>query len=216
MRASSALSAVMPPRSSATTCIWRTLRVATSPRKGNASMLTSGSAGVARRCASSLRLGVRFSARPAIRAVESGSKQAGKQQDEGKEGQRPAVPPHMPPTHKPKMSSMPTVSPGRELTARAAAITPGMNETRSRESWRMVSVSPSAPKSTSWCATNPVVRTPCTRMPSTDAPRAPGSSCTVASGDGGNRQRRGRPQPVEQWSRPYRKGRPPCRRGGAR
>jgi hypothetical protein len=47
------------------------------------------------------------------------------------------------------MGSIPTVSPGLLLIAWIAAITPGMNETRSRESCRMVKVSPSAPNKTS-------------------------------------------------------------------
>ena len=118
-------------------------------------------------------------------------------------------------TYKPKMSSMPTVSPGRELTARTPAMTPGMNETRSSESWRMVSDSPSAPNSTSWCATSPRSRTPCTWMPSIEAPRAPGSSWTVASGGGG--------RPADAGGRHRRAvvaavptGRQPFRHGGAR
>ena len=48
----------------------------------------------------------------------------------------------------PRMGSIPTVRPGLVLTARTAS-TPGMKDTRSSESCRMVKVSPSAPKSTS-------------------------------------------------------------------
>jgi hypothetical protein len=59
-----------------------------------------------------------------------------------------------------------------------------MNEARSSESCRMVSVSPAVPSSTSWWATSPGSRTECTRTPSTLAPRAPGSSSVVASGSG--------------------------------
>ncbi len=57
-----------------------------------------------------------------------------------------------------------------------------MNEARSSESCRMVSVSPCPPNSTSWCATRPDSRTEWTRMSSTLAPRAPVTSCLVASG----------------------------------
>ena len=49
----------------------------------------------------------------------------------------------------PRTGSIPTVRPGLVLMARTAASTPGMNETRSSESCRMVKVSPSAPNSTS-------------------------------------------------------------------
>ena len=59
-----------------------------------------------------------------------------------------------------------------------------MNELRCRESWRIVRVSPTDPSSTSWCATSPAIRTACTGMPSTVAPRAPSGSCVVASGPG--------------------------------
>ena len=62
--------------------------------------------------------------------------------------------------------------------------TPGMKEARSSESWRIVSVSPSAPNSTSWWAIRPRSRTLCTWMPSTSAPRAPGRPVAVASGTG--------------------------------
>src|SRR4051812_33375592 len=80
---------------------------------------------------------------------------------------------------------MPTVRPGCLPISRTASRTPGMNEARSYESWRRVRVSPAAPMSTSWWATRPVSRTACTGTPSTSAPRAPGSSSVVASGDGG-------------------------------
>ena len=46
----------------------------------------------------------------------------------------------------------------------------------------MVSVSPCPPNSTSWCATKPDRRTEWTRMSSTLAPRAPATSCLVATG----------------------------------
>ena len=65
---------------------------------------------------------------------------------------------------------------------------PRHEELRFIESWRIVSVSPSVPSTTSWCATSPGSRTECTRIPSTSAPRAPGSSWVVASG--GARARR--------------------------
>ncbi len=55
--------------------------------------------------------------------------------------------------------SRPTVRPGWSSTERTASRTPGMNEERSRVSWRIVNVSPSVPSSTSWCATSPVKRT---------------------------------------------------------
>ncbi len=52
--------------------------------------------------------------------------------------------------------SSPTVTrSGRSATSRTASRTPGMNERRSIESWRMVSVCPSPPKITSWWATSP-------------------------------------------------------------
>src|SRR5581483_6698413 len=57
-----------------------------------------------------------------------------------------------------------------------------MNDARSSESCRIVSVSPCPPNSTSWCATSPATRTLCTRTVSTVAPRAPGTSLAVASG----------------------------------
>ena len=78
---------------------------------------------------------------------------------------------------------MPTVSPGgSDGTPRMASSTPGMNDARSSESCLMVSVSPCPPNSTSWCATSPDKRTECTCTSSTVVPRAPGSSCLVASG----------------------------------
>ena len=40
------------------------------------------------------------------------------------------------------------------------------------------------PRITSWCATRPRTRSPCTRMPSTSAPRAPSRPVEVASGTG--------------------------------
>ena len=52
--------------------------------------------------------------------------------------------------------SSPTVSgSGSAPTRRQASTTPGMNELRSIESWRIVSVWPSPPKTTSWWATRP-------------------------------------------------------------
>ena len=54
-------------------------------------------------------------------------------------------------------------------TWRTASSTPGMKLTRSKESWRIVSVSPCEPKTTSWWATRPGRRTECTcRPPSTE------------------------------------------------
>ncbi len=44
---------------------------------------------------------------------------------------------------------MPTVRPGRPVTARTASSTPGMNEARSSESWPIVNRSPWPPKRTS-------------------------------------------------------------------
>ncbi len=58
-----------------------------------------------------------------------------------------------------RIGSRPTVSPGRSATARTAMITPGMKLSRESESWRMVSVSPTPPRITSWCATSPGRRT---------------------------------------------------------
>ena len=108
--------------------------------------------------------------------------------------------------------------PGRRPISRTASSTPGMNETRSYESCRRVSVSPAAPSSTSWCATSPVSRTACTGTPSTSAPRAPGSAV-------GRRVRRraGRPaaragrgdQPARCGPR-CRSARRPCSGGAAR
>ena len=62
--------------------------------------------------------------------------------------------------------------------------TPGVNETRSSESCRIVRVSPTPPRMTSWCATRPRIRRPWTRTPSTSAPRAPSRPVEVASGIG--------------------------------
>ncbi len=56
-----------------------------------------------------------------------------------------------------------------------------MNDTRSNESWRMISCSPSLPKRISSCATSPRRRTAWTRTPSTSAPRA-SQPDSVASG----------------------------------
>src|SRR5205823_5294411 len=56
--------------------------------------------------------------------------------------------------------SSPTVNgSGSSGTRRTARTTPGMNERRSIESWRMVRVWPSLPKITSWWATRPGRRT---------------------------------------------------------
>src|SRR3954454_12164257 len=79
---------------------------------------------------------------------------------------------------------MPSVSPLCSPTQRTPRSTPGMNDSRASESCRMVSVSPCPPSNTSWCATSPANRTAWTWMPSTSAPRAPSSSCVVASGEG--------------------------------
>src|SRR4051812_38104312 len=79
---------------------------------------------------------------------------------------------------------MPSVSPLCSPTQRTPRRTPGMNDSRASESCRMVSVSPCPPSNTSWCATSPANRTAWTWMPSTSAPRAPSSSCVVASGEG--------------------------------
>src|SRR5689334_5842261 len=57
-----------------------------------------------------------------------------------------------------------------------------MNEARSSESCRIVSVSPCPPSSTSWCATRPGSRTECTCTPSCSAPLAPSAAVVVASG----------------------------------
>src|SRR6202453_992208 len=51
--------------------------------------------------------------------------------------------------------SSPIVKPDSLRTFFTARTIPGPNESRERESWRMVSVSPRPPKSTSWCATYP-------------------------------------------------------------
>ena len=55
--------------------------------------------------------------------------------------------------------SSPIVKPDCLRTLRTASTIPGPNESRESESWRIVSVSPSPPKSTSWCATSPGRRT---------------------------------------------------------
>ena len=73
---------------------------------------------------------------------------------------------------------------GAAPMARRPSSTPGVKETRSSESCRIVSVSPSPPRITSWCATRPRIRRPCTRMPSTSAPRAPSSEVRGRVGDG--------------------------------
>jgi hypothetical protein len=51
--------------------------------------------------------------------------------------------------------SSPTTSPSSSPTFRTASNTPGMKDSRAIESWRIVSVCPSPPKTTSWCATRP-------------------------------------------------------------
>jgi hypothetical protein len=51
---------------------------------------------------------------------------------------------------RPSRDSIPTVNPGRLPISRTASSTPGMKDARSKESWRIVSVSPSPPSSTSW------------------------------------------------------------------
>ena len=81
-------------------------------------------------------------------------------------------------------SSRPTVRPGWSAIWRSPSSTPGVKETRSSESCRMVRVSPTPPRTTSWWATSPRTRRPCTWMPSTSAPRAPSSPVEVASGTG--------------------------------
>src|SRR6478672_5530194 len=48
---------------------------------------------------------------------------------------------------------------GRSATRRTASSTPGTNDVRSVESWRMVSVWPTSPRMTSWWATRPGRRT---------------------------------------------------------
>ena len=104
---------------------------------------------------------------------------------------RPAGPPGPPARPQLDWTSLSRAAgPGRRSgragarTARTASSTPGMNDARSYESCRIVSVSPGVPNSTSWCATRPVARTECTRTPSTSAPRAPATSSLVASGIG--------------------------------
>ena len=92
---------------------------------------------------------------------------------------------------------MPTVSPGgSDPMPRTATRTPGMNDARSSESCRIVSVSPWPPNSTSWWATRPASRTECTWISSTVAPRAPASSSFVASG--------GAPRPAADRASPIR------------
>ena len=54
-----------------------------------------------------------------------------------------------------RMFSRPTTSPCSARTRLTASSTPGMNDSRERESCRMVSVSPRPPKMTSWWATSP-------------------------------------------------------------
>src|SRR4051812_36280505 len=56
--------------------------------------------------------------------------------------------------------SSPTTGESRsDATRRTASSTPGMNDVRSVESWRIVSVCPTSPRMTSWCATSPGSRT---------------------------------------------------------
>ena len=52
-------------------------------------------------------------------------------------------------SHRSSSGSIPMVSPGRLAISRTASRTPGTKEVRSRLSWRIVSVSPSVPNSTS-------------------------------------------------------------------
>ncbi len=64
------------------------------------------------------------------------------------------------PSDSASQSLQPTVSrSGRSPTRRTASSTPSMNEWRSIESWRIVSVWPSPPRITSWWATSPGRRT---------------------------------------------------------
>ena len=73
----------------------------------------------------------------------------------------------------------------RSPTLRTASSTPGMNDSRSVESWRIVSVWPTSPRMTSWWATSPGRRTEwigagCrSRTPPPSAPRS-GPRCRSA------------------------------------
>ena len=64
----------------------------------------------------------------------------------------------------------------------------------------MVKVSPTPPRMTSWCATNPRIRNEWIGTPSTTAPRAPSSAVTVASGAAGvPAAERAWPMPMAVW-----------------
>src|SRR5262249_46706833 len=59
-------------------------------------------------------------------------------------------------------ASSPIVSPGgSSCTFSSASSTPGTNASRENVSCRIVSICPSVPKTTSWCATSPGSRTEC-------------------------------------------------------
>ncbi len=60
---------------------------------------------------------------------------------------------------------------------RTASSTPGMNDSRSIESWRIVNVWPRSPRITSWWATSPGRRTEW--IGGAGPPLAPDISCAV-------------------------------------
>ena len=77
-------------------------------------------------------------------------------------------------------ASSPSVRSSSPAIVRTASSTPGMNDDRSYVSWRIESVWPVVPSSTSWCATIPRMRTECTRISSsTSPPRAPSATTVV-------------------------------------
>src|SRR3990170_4793481 len=69
--------------------------------------------------------------------------------------------------------SKPSTISCRPITSLTASTTPGMNDSRLVESWRIVRVSPGPPKITAWWATRPGSRTLWMVTPSTVPPRVP-------------------------------------------
>ena len=113
--------------------------------------------------------------------------------------------------------SRPTVRPGWSAIARSPVSTPGVNETRSSESWRMVSVSPDAaedhllvgdqaadPQAVHADAVD--VRAAGARRARSRSRRAPGRA----------RPRGGRPRSAPPYAGRCRRARRPCRGGAAR
>src|SRR3990170_485496 len=85
--------------------------------------------------------------------------------------------------------SKPSTISCRPITSLTASTTPGMNDSRLVESWRIVRVSPGPPKITAWWATKPGSRTLWMVTPSTVPPRVPStvSRCVAGRWNGSSR-----------------------------